>query len=157
MQETYFLCHVNTGKLQMLETRNTGLHMFTRNHKGKRRYSYPCNTPWRSIGLWDVEVPIFSLESRLRDGGKFVSLMQRPHITPQEESWHSFRLEAESHSAAGRIRQIKKIYFIGNRTRDLLACNIVPQPTTLPSYLSELNTDNRLSNATVEALLSLLD
>jgi hypothetical protein len=23
-------------------------------------YRYPCNRPWRSIGLWDVEVPIFS-------------------------------------------------------------------------------------------------
>jgi hypothetical protein len=30
------------------------------------------------------------------------------------------------------LDQLKKIHFIGNRTRDLPACNIVPQPTTLP-------------------------
>jgi hypothetical protein len=36
-------------------------------------------------------------------------------------------------SAAGRIRSIEKFNdFIGNRTRDLPARSIVPQPTTLP-------------------------
>jgi hypothetical protein len=30
------------------------------------------------------------------------------------------------------IRSIEKIHLIGTRTRDLPACNIVPQPTTLP-------------------------
>jgi hypothetical protein len=34
---------------------------------------------------------------------------------------------------AGRIRSIEKSSdFIGTRTRDLPACSIVPQPTTLP-------------------------
>jgi hypothetical protein len=34
---------------------------------------------------------------------------------------------------AGRFRYIEKINdLIGNRTRDLRACSIVPQPTTLP-------------------------
>jgi hypothetical protein len=38
----------------------------------------------------------------------------------------------QGHSAAGRIRSIEKsTNLIGNRTRDLLACNIVPQPTAL--------------------------
>jgi hypothetical protein len=54
----------------------------------------------------------------------------------QEDSWYLFLLEAESpqgHSAAGRMRSIEKSSdLIGNRTRDLLACSIVPQPTTLP-------------------------
>jgi hypothetical protein len=36
------------------------------------------------------------------------------------------------HKAAGRIRSNEKIYLIGTRTRNLLACSIVPQPTTLP-------------------------
>jgi hypothetical protein len=37
------------------------------------------------------------------------------------------------HSAAGRSRLIEKSNdLIGNRTRDLPACSIVPQPTTLP-------------------------
>jgi hypothetical protein len=30
------------------------------------------------------------------------------------------------------LGQLKKIHLIGTRTRDLQACNIVPQPTTLP-------------------------
>jgi hypothetical protein len=43
------------------------------------------------------------------------------------------------HSAAGRIRSIEKSSdLIGDRTRDLPACRVVPQPTTLlraPSVL----------------------
>jgi hypothetical protein len=30
----------------------------------------PWNRPWRPIGLWDVEAPTFSLDSRVTDGGK---------------------------------------------------------------------------------------
>jgi hypothetical protein len=33
---------------------------------------------------------------------------------------------------AGRIKSIEKIHLIGTRIRDLPACSIVPQPTTLP-------------------------
>jgi hypothetical protein len=29
-----------------------------------QRGSYPCNRPWRPIGLWDVEVPTFCLDQR---------------------------------------------------------------------------------------------
>jgi hypothetical protein len=36
------------------------------------------------------------LDNRLTDGGKVVSLMRRPRFTPQESSWYSFLLEAES-------------------------------------------------------------
>jgi hypothetical protein len=54
----------------------------------------------------------------------------------QEDSWYSFLLEAEStqdHSAAGRIRSIEKSgELIGNGTRDLPACSIVPQAISLP-------------------------
>jgi hypothetical protein len=31
-----------------------------------RKYSYPCNKPWRPIGLWDVEAPTFSRQSAHR-------------------------------------------------------------------------------------------
>jgi hypothetical protein len=61
--------------------------------------------------------------------------MRRPLFTPHEGSWYSFLLEAElTPGAAGRIGKLKKKYsdLIGNRTRDLPACSIVPQPTTLP-------------------------
>jgi hypothetical protein len=62
--------------------------------KGKK--SYPCNRSWNPIGLWDVEAPTLSLDSRLTDGSKVVSLPRRPPFTPQEYSWNSFLLEAES-------------------------------------------------------------
>jgi hypothetical protein len=74
------------------------------------------------------------LDSRLTDGDE-VSLTRRLPFTSQEDSWYSFLLEAEStpgHSAAGRIRSIEKSNLFGNRTRDLQAYSIVPQPTTLP-------------------------
>jgi hypothetical protein len=37
-------------------------------------------------GLRDVKAPTFSLENRLTGGGKVVSLMRRPHFTPQEDA-----------------------------------------------------------------------
>jgi hypothetical protein len=58
--------------------------------------SYPCKRPWRAIGLWDVKAPTFSLDNWLTDDGKVVSLAHRPPFTPQEHSWYSFLLEAES-------------------------------------------------------------
>jgi hypothetical protein len=36
------------------------------------------------------------LDSRLADGGEVVCLTLRPPFTPQEDSWYSFLLEAES-------------------------------------------------------------
>jgi hypothetical protein len=51
------------------------------------------------------------IDNRLIDGGE-VSLKRRPPFTPQEDSWYSFLLEAESaqgHSAAGRIRKLPNI------------------------------------------------
>jgi hypothetical protein len=42
-----------------------------------------------------LKLPYF-LYSRLTDGGKIVSLTRWPPYTPQEDSWYSFLLEAES-------------------------------------------------------------
>jgi hypothetical protein len=36
------------------------------------------------------------LDNRLTDGGEVVSITHRPPFTPQEDSWYSFILEAES-------------------------------------------------------------
>jgi hypothetical protein len=36
------------------------------------------------------------LDNRLTDGGEVVSLTRHPHFIPQEDSWYSFLLEAES-------------------------------------------------------------
>jgi hypothetical protein len=49
----------------------------------------------------------------------------------------SYRLSRpQAHGEAGMIRSIKVTDLIGTRTRDLPACSIVPQPTTLPRALS---------------------
>jgi hypothetical protein len=44
----------------------------------------PCSRPWRPIGLWDVEAPTFSLDSRLTDGGAVVSLTRRSLFIPRK-------------------------------------------------------------------------
>jgi hypothetical protein len=36
------------------------------------------------------------LENPLTDGGEVVNLKRRPLFTPQEDSWYSFQLYAES-------------------------------------------------------------
>jgi hypothetical protein len=46
--------------------------------------------------LPDVEDPTFSLDNQHTDGGKVLSLTRWPPFTPQEDSWYSFLLEAES-------------------------------------------------------------
>jgi hypothetical protein len=53
-------------------------------------------------------------------------------LYPQEDPWYSFLLEAEDHNATGRNRRFEKSNDIGNQTRDLTACGIVPHPTTPP-------------------------
>jgi hypothetical protein len=51
-----------------------------------QRLIYPCNRPWRPIELWDVEAPIFCLDNRLTDGGKFVSPTRRPPFDVKSRS-----------------------------------------------------------------------
>jgi hypothetical protein len=95
---------------------------------------YPCSRQWIAIGLWDVEVPTFSRQSAQRWQLGCQSYAPAA-LYPQEDSWYSFLLEAEStpgHCEVGRVRSIKKSNdFIGNRTRYLPACSIVPQ-TNMP-------------------------
>jgi hypothetical protein len=59
-------------------------------------WSYPYNRLWRPIGLGDVETPTFSRQSARRWRWGFHSLTYQPPFTPQEDSWYSFLLEAES-------------------------------------------------------------
>jgi hypothetical protein len=49
--------------------------------EGIKSQSYPCNRPWRSIGLRNVEAPTFSLGNRLTDGVEVVSFTPRPPFT----------------------------------------------------------------------------
>jgi hypothetical protein len=46
-------------------------------------------------GCGTSRLPHF-LDNRLINGGQVVSLARRPLFTPQEDSWYSFLLEAES-------------------------------------------------------------
>jgi hypothetical protein len=57
--------------------------------------SHPCNRPWRPIGLWEVEAPTFSRQSA--HGWWWGCQPYAPAaLYPQEDSWYSFLLEAES-------------------------------------------------------------
>jgi hypothetical protein len=75
---------------------------------------------------------------RLTDGGEVVRLTRWPPFTPlprKSPGTHFYYIlsRPQGHSAVGRIMSIEKSNdLIGNRTRDLPACSIVPQPTTLP-------------------------
>jgi hypothetical protein len=46
-----------------------------------KRYSYPCNRPWRPVGCETSRFP-HSLDNRLTDGAE-VSLTRRPTSTPR--------------------------------------------------------------------------
>jgi hypothetical protein len=89
-------------------------------------------------GPWGCEtsrLPHF-LDTRLTDGGKVVSPTRRTPFTPRKTSGTHFcwRLSRpQGHSAAGRIRSFEKSNdLMGIRSRDLPACGVVPQSTTLP-------------------------
>jgi hypothetical protein len=96
----------------------------------------------------------FSLDNRLTDGGKVVDLTIRPSFISQEDSWYSFLLRGRVDPRVimwlEGLDKLKNINLIGIRTRNLPACSIVPQPTTLPlapiamvlSYLLNINLFN---------------
>jgi hypothetical protein len=81
----------------MNKLRPTGLFLDKKQkHKRQvlRKKSYPCNTPWKPTGLWEVEAP--TSDNCLTDGSEVVSLTHPPPFTPQKDPWYSFLSEAES-------------------------------------------------------------
>jgi hypothetical protein len=101
-----------------------------------KKTTYPCNRPWRPIRLWDVEAPTFSLDNRLTDGGEVVSPTRRPPFAPGKIPGTHFCLRLsrpQGHSEAGSIIPIEKSDdLFRNWTRNLTACSILPQSSTLP-------------------------
>jgi hypothetical protein len=67
-----------------------------------------------------------------QDGGKVVSLTHRPLLPPENTpgTYFCYRLSRPlGHSATERIMSLKiSNYNIGNRTRDLPVCSVVPYP-----------------------------
>jgi hypothetical protein len=84
-------------------------------------------------GCETLRLPHF-LDIWLTDG-KALSLTCRLPFTPWEDSCYLFLLEAESTPGAivqlEGLGKLKNSSDIRNQTCDLLACSIVPQPTTL--------------------------
>jgi hypothetical protein len=80
----------------------------------------PVQTYQIATVFQEIQAPTF-LEIR------HVKLVCQSYITTQKLS------RTQSHRATGRIKSMKNsIDIIGNRNRDLAACNTLPQPTAPP-------------------------
>jgi hypothetical protein len=84
---------------------------------------YPCNRPWRPIGLWDVS---HFLDNRLTNGGK--ALRAGSPLPPGRFLvFISVRVSVDPRAIMlleGLGKLIRSNDLIGNRTRDLPACSI---------------------------------
>jgi hypothetical protein len=54
------------------------------------------------------------------------------------------------------LGQLKKIHLIGTRTRDIPACSIVPQPTTLPQGSKHVAKISQQNTADADMIVSTL-
>jgi hypothetical protein len=103
--------------------------------RGKKRKAIPATGRGGPLGCGTSRL-LHILDNRLTDNGEVVSLTCRSTFAPEMISgaYFCYKLSRpRDHSAARRIRLIEKSNdLIGNQTRDLPACSIVPQPTALP-------------------------
>jgi hypothetical protein len=97
----------------------------------KVRWSYPCNRPWRPIGLWEVEAPTFTRQSAYiwRWG---CHPYAPAALYPQDDSWTHFCQRLSRSQAVVRLEWLGQLKNpVASSNRDLSACNIVPQLITL--------------------------
>jgi hypothetical protein len=90
-------CYRETGLLVSRETASTivtGHLVYFVLSQANKTCSHKKIIPVESVEALRV-APTFS-DIRLTDGGKVVSPRRRPLFTPQEDSWYSFLIEAES-------------------------------------------------------------
>jgi hypothetical protein len=69
------------------------------------------------------------LDSWLEDGGEVVSFTRRPHFAPWKIPGTHFGWRLS------RSQGIVRLEGLGNPTRDLPACSVVPQPAALPRLI----------------------
>jgi hypothetical protein len=90
--------------------------------------SYPCNRPWRYVGLWDVKYPTLSRQSaeRWRWGCHSYAPAALYPLKIRDTHFCQRLSRPQGHSAAGRIRPLdKSTDFVWNRMRSLPACSSV--------------------------------
>jgi hypothetical protein len=103
-----------------------------------KKQNCPRNKPWRPVGLWDTEDPILSRHSAhmvrlsaLRTGLALLSrnIIFLLLIIISVRGWVILRAVVRL-EGLGKLK--KKSMTLGLWTRDLTACSIAPQPSTLP-------------------------
>ena len=101
-------------------------------HKAKSNTITGLDRPW---GFQEAEAPRFQDSQHMKEVSMSALCTSRLYSPGNIPGTHlCWRLsQPQGHSVAGRIMSMKKSNDpIGNRTRDLPACNAVPQPTASP-------------------------